>query len=55
MFIISQAGPIHTIKPDFVLKLESQGETRYLILDAKYSTSYTVREKHIPKLFENIT
>ena len=32
-------------KPDFVLKLESQEETRYLILDAKYSTSYTVREK----------
>lgn len=38
--------------PDFVLKLEVDRETRYLILDAKYSTSNTVRDNHIPRLFE---
>ncbi len=38
--------------PDFVLKQESNKKTSYLILDAKYSTSYTVRDNHIPRLFE---
>ena len=46
------SAPHPYYKPDFVLKLESNGETFYLILDAKYSTFSTVREIHIPKLFE---
>lgn len=34
------------------MKLEGNGKNSYLILDAKYSTLSTVREKHIPKLCE---
>lgn len=37
--------------PDFVLKLTSRNAVRYLILDAKYSTTSVIREKHIPNLY----
>lgn len=40
-------------KPDFVLRLDSNNATtRYLILDAKYSTEYTVRNTHLPALVD---
>lgn len=38
--------------PDFVLRFEISGSVRYVILDAKYSTAASVREFHIPALFE---
>jgi hypothetical protein len=38
--------------PDFVLRFEVGGIVRYVILDAKYSTAGSVREFHIPALFE---
>jgi len=37
--------------PDFVLRLTSQDVIRYLILDAKYSTTNVVREMHVPNLY----
>lgn len=37
--------------PDFVIKLAFQDVVRYLILDAKYSTTSVVREMHIPNLY----
>lgn len=44
------ANPYWT--PDFVLKLEVRNVVRYLILDAKYSTRGSVKDYHIPALFE---
>ncbi|MFM0320167.1 hypothetical protein PQR36_35195 [Paraburkholderia nemoris] len=38
--------------PDFVMRFEVRGMVRYVILDAKYSTAGSVREFHIPALFE---
>lgn len=38
--------------PDFVLRFELEGTVRYVILDAKYSTAASVREFHIPALFD---
>lgn len=38
--------------PDFVVRLNSQGVVRYLILDAKYSTTKVVREMHVPNLYQ---
>lgn len=38
-------------KPDFVMRLDSDsGKTKYIILDAKYSTAYSVREYHLPEV-----
>ena len=38
--------------PDFVVRIESGGQVRYLILDAKYSTLASTKKYHIPDLFE---
>lgn len=38
--------------PDFVIRSEVKGEVRYIILDAKYSTKGSVKEHHIPALFD---
>jgi hypothetical protein len=45
----SETHPRPFWTPDFVVRVEVAGEVRYLILDAKYSHRYKVREKHIPE------
>lgn len=45
--------PFNYWNPDFVVRIDSdRGKTRYLILDAKYSVEYTVRQIHIPAILE---
>jgi hypothetical protein len=38
--------------PDFVLKLESSNKTIYLILDAKYSSAWTIKTYRLPTLYD---
>lgn len=38
--------------PDFTLRLSSNNIVHYFILDAKYSTSRVVRERHLPHLYD---
>lgn len=38
--------------PDFVLKIENENKAIYLILDAKYSSSWVVKEHSLPDLFD---
>lgn len=39
-------------EPDFVLRMEVGSNIRYLILDAKYSSSYTVKKWSLPDIYE---
>ena len=39
-------------KPDFVLMFENNNKTNYLILDAKYSSSWIIKEYSLPDLFD---
>lgn len=36
--------------PDYLLKIEEDGKTRYMILDAKYSTAETIRKNQLMQL-----
>lgn len=38
--------------PDFVLRIDAGGNVAYFILDAKYSTPWVVKNKHLPTLFD---
>ena len=38
--------------PDFLLKLETNDKTVYLVFDAKYSTASSVKKYHLPSLLE---
>lgn len=38
--------------PDYVIKHSSHGKINYFILDAKYSTYNTVKNIHLPKIYE---
>lgn len=46
------SGEFSRWMPDYVLRLDSQGATRYLILDAKYSSRSSVRDFKLPDLYE---
>lgn len=39
-------------EPDFVLRMELETNIRYIILDAKYSSSYTVKKSSLPNIYE---
>ena len=38
--------------PDYVIKHSYKGQINYFILDAKYSTYHTVKNIHLPKVYE---
>lgn len=38
-------------EPDFLINLKYKKQTRFFVLDAKYSTAYTVKNERIPELF----
>jgi hypothetical protein len=38
--------------PDFIIRLDYQAKTKYLILDAKYSTADTIKAVYLPSLLE---
>lgn len=46
------SGEFSRWMPDYVLRLDSQGATRYLIFDAKYSNRSSVRDFRLPDLYE---
>lgn len=39
-------------EPDLVLRMESGSRIHYLIFDAKYSSSYTVKNRSLPDIYE---
>lgn len=50
---ISFDGPSSSLPyylPDYVIKIKNKSQTRYVILDAKFSTFRTVRNRYFPKL-----
>jgi hypothetical protein len=57
MDLVKLPHPIHygdRWTPDFTIRVENSGgeDVRHLILDAKYSNSFSVEKYHIPKLTE---